>query len=243
MDFTEIVRDALTYVRQGVFENRGRWMRLILALILLAIPMNGYVMRIYRAETPAPEVDRWGRLFIDGLKLMIVGLIWALPILVIWIITYGSLMAAVFSGKTGSAFISGWTPNMGLVLLMYVVEIAVGILLPVASIRFARSNRFGEAFNFRAIIGHIGRIGWLSYILGLLIVAVLVAVPIMAIICIFVIIGIILAIISGFNLAVVLGIIAIAVIVILLISPLFTVFQARCWTRLYDSAEPLPAAE
>jgi hypothetical protein len=241
MDFTEIVRDALTYVKQGVFENRGRWMRLILALILLAIPMNGYVMRIYRGETPAPEVDRWGRLFIDGLKLMIVGLIWSIPILVIWVFTYGALVAAVFSGNTHS--LSAWTPNMGLVLLMYVAEIAVGILLPVASIRFARSNSFTEAFNFSAIIGHIGRIGWISYILGLLIVAVLVAVPVMALICIFVLLGIILAVISGFNLAVVLGIIAIAIIVILLISPLFAIFQARYWTRIYDSAIPAPVVE
>jgi hypothetical protein len=241
MDFTEIVRDALTYVKQGVFENRGRWMRLILALILLAIPMNGYVMRIYRGETPAPEVDRWGRLFIDGLKLMIVGLIWSIPILVIWVFTYGALVAAVFSGNTHS--LSAWTPNMGLVLLMYVAEIAVGILLPVASIRFARSNSFTEAFNFSAIIGHISRIGWISYILGLLIVAVLVAVPVMALICIFVLLGIILAVISGFNLAVVLGIIAIAIIVILLISPLFAIFQARYWTRIYDSAIPAPVVE
>jgi hypothetical protein len=241
MDYTDIVRDALTYVRQGVLENRGRWLRLILALILLAIPMNGYVMRIYRGETPAPEVERWGRLFVDGLKLMIVGLIWSIPILVIWIVTYGALVAAVISGNTHS--LSGWTPNIGLVLLMYVAEIAVGLLLPIASIRFARSDRFGEAFNFRAIIDHIGRIGWISYIIGLLIVAVLVAVPIVALVCIFILLGIILAAITGFNLAVVLGIIAIAVIVMLLISPLFTVFQARYWTRMYDSAVPVPAAE
>jgi hypothetical protein len=238
MDYTDIVRDALAFVRQGVFENRGRWLRLILAIILLAIPMNGYIMRIYRGETPAPEVDRWGGLFIDGLKLMIVGIIWSIPILVIWIATYGALAAAILSGDTRPAMLSGWTPNIGLVLLMYLFEIAVGILLPVASIRFARSGRFSEAFNFRAILDHIGKIGWVSYILGLLIVAVLVAIPIMALVCIFVLLGIVVALISGFNLAFVLGVIAIAVIVILLISPLFTVFQARYWTRLYDSAAP-----
>jgi Protein of unknown function (DUF4013) len=243
MDFTEMVRDALTYVKQGVFENRGRWLRLILALILLAIPMNGYVMRIYRGETPAPEVDRWGRLFIDGLKLMIVGLIWSIPIIIIWVATYGAFMAAVISGNTHSPMIAGWSPNMGLVLLMYVAEIVVGLLLPVASIRFARSNRFAEAFNFRAILEHIGRIGWISYILGLVIVTVLVAVPVMALVCIFVLLGIILAILTGFNLTVVLSIIAIAIVVILLVSPLFAVFQARYWTRLYDSAAPAPVAE
>jgi len=236
MDYTDMVRDALAFMKQGIFENRGRWLRLILACILLAIPMNGYVMRIYRGETPAPEVDRWGRLCIDGLKLMIVGIIWSIPIIVIWIATYGALVAAVVSGN--ARMLSGWTPNTGLVLLMYLFEIAVGVLLPVASIRFARSGRFSEAFNFRAILDHIGKIGWLGYILGLIIVAVLVAVPIMALVCIFFLLGIIVALLSGFNMGVVLAIIAIAVIVILLISPLFTVFQARYWTRLYDGALP-----
>jgi Protein of unknown function (DUF4013) len=238
MDYTDIVRDALAYMKQGIFENRGRWLRLILALILLAIPMNGYVMRIYRGETPAPEVDRWGRLFIDGLKLMVVGIIWSIPIIVIWIATYGALVAAVLSGDSRTAMLSGWTPNMGLVLLMYLAEIAVGILLPVASIRFARSNSFTEAFNFKAILEHIGKIGWIGYILGLIIVAVLVAVPIMALVCIFVLLGITVALVSGFNPVVVLCIIAIAVLVFLLISPLFAVFQARYWTRLYDGAAP-----
>jgi hypothetical protein len=236
MDYTDIVRDALAYMKQGIFENKGRWLRLILALIILAIPMNGYVMRIYRGDNPAPDVDRWGRLFIDGLKLMIVGIIWSIPIIVIWIATYGTLVATVLSGN--ARMLSGWTPNMGLVLLMYLFEIAVGILLPVASIRFARSGRFSEAFNFRAILDHIGKIGWLGYILGLVIVAVLVAVPIMALVCIFVLLGIVAALLSGFNAMVVLGIIAIAVLVILFISPLFAVFQARYWTRLYDGAPP-----
>lgn len=243
MDYAEIVRDALAYMRAGVFENRSRWLRLILAVILLGLPMNGYLMRIYRAETPAPEIDRWGRLFIDGLKLMIVGIIWSLPIIVVWIITYGAMVSAVFSGSTHSPAFTGWTPNPGLVILMYLVEIVVGIFLPVASIRFARSGRVMEAFNVRAITDHIRKIGWIGYIIGLLVVAVLVAIPLVALVCIVVLLGILVAILAGFNMAVVLGIIAIAVIVILLISPLFSVFQARYWTRLYDSADPVPVAE
>jgi Protein of unknown function (DUF4013) len=239
MDYTEIVRDALSFTKQGAFENQGRWLRLILATILLGIPLNGYVMRIYRGEAPAPEVDRWGRLFIDGLKLMIIGLIWSIPIIIIWIAAYGALVTALLSGDTG--ILSSWTPNTALVLFMYLVEIVVGIFLPVAMIRFARSDRLTESFRFSAIADHIGRIGWIGYIIGLLIVAVLVGVPAMAIVCIFILLGIVAALFSGFSPAVILGIIALAVLVILIISPLFSVFQARYLSRLYDSAAPLPA--
>ena len=212
MDYMEIVRDALTYTRQGVFERGSRWVHLILAVILLSIPMNGYIMRIYRGETPAPEVDRWGRLCIDGIKLMIVGLIWSIPVIILWAVTYGSIIGAVLSGNLRS--------------------------LASTSIRFARTNLFAEAFNFRTIVDHIGRIGWLGYILGLIIVAIIVAVPIMAVVCIFVLLGIMAGLITGSSLAAILGTIIVAVLVIVIISPVFVVFQARYWTRLYDSAAP-----
>jgi hypothetical protein len=149
MDFGMALDDAFAYTKQGVFENANKWLKLILAILCLGIPMNGYVMRIYRGEHPAPEVDNWGTLLVDGLELMIVGLIYAIPIFIIWVITYGGIFLTALSGSPdhlGSAFVSGWTPHIGLVFLMYLVEIIVGLIVPIASIRFARTNSFSEAF-------------------------------------------------------------------------------------------------
>jgi hypothetical protein len=84
--------------------------------------MNGYVMRIYRNAQPAPEVDNWGSLFVDSLKLMIIGRGYAIPIFILYAIICGSIILAVLSGSTGnrdSAMIAGWAPNIGLVLLMF----------------------------------------------------------------------------------------------------------------------------
>jgi hypothetical protein len=212
---------------------------LILAIILLAIPMNGYVMRIYRGEKSAPEVDRWGRLFIDGLKLMVVAFIYSIPIGVIWLVTCGAMMAAIFSGHASAATMSGWTPNLGLMMLMYVIEFAVALVLPVASIRFARSNSFSEAFRFRAIVDQIRKIGWINYVIGIFVVAILIAVPVMILVFVFVILGIFLAVLTNFRLVAILGLIAVAVLLFLILAPLFMVFQAHYWTRLYDSAVPV----
>jgi|WetSurMetagenome_2_1015567.scaffolds.fasta_scaffold08769_3 hypothetical protein len=235
-----MLRDAFAFTRQGVFENRGRWARLILALILLGIPLNGYAMRIYRGATTAPDVDQWGRLFIDGLKLIIVGCIYAIPIMIIWVATYGSMMAAIFAND--SAMLKTWTPNMALMALMYIFEFAIAVIMPVASIRFARTNRFSEAFNFRAIVDYIGKIGWINYIVGILVVAVIVAIPVMVLVFIFIGLGILAAALAGFSLTLLLAIIALAILVILLVSPLLTVFQARYWTLLYDGGAA-PAGE
>lgn len=178
MDFGNMLCDAFTYTREGVLGSLNRWMKLILAVICLGIPFNGYIMRVYRGAEPAPEVDQWGTLFVDGLKLLVVGIIYAIPLLILWVLLYGPLFLAMASGTLKESSVASWEPNFILMIVFYIVEIAISILMPVAAIRFARTGIFGEAFNFRAIIGTIGKIGWLQYIVALVLVSIVVAIPI-----------------------------------------------------------------
>jgi hypothetical protein len=238
MEFGAILDDAFSYTKEGIFSNMNRWFSLILAIICLGIPMNGYVMRIYRGAAPAPDVDQWGSLFIDGLKLMIVGLIYAIPMIIIWAFIYGGMILAAVQGQMNSAAIGEWSPNMGLLLLLYAVEIVMGIVLPIASIRFARTGRFSEAFNFNAILKTIGKIGWITYILALIIVTLVIGIPIFILIIGFILVmGAAIFLLGGGNIAL-LGAIALLILVVLILSPLFGVFQARYLTRVYDSAAP-----
>jgi hypothetical protein len=162
MDYGNLLDDAVTYTKEGIFGRADRWMKLILAIICLGIPMNGYVMRIYRGATPAPEVDQWGTLFLDGIKLMIVGFVYAIPMMIVWAIIYGGLMLTIMQGNIST--MENWSPNLGLLLGLYAIEIIIGIILPVASIRFARTGSFSEAFNFSAILDTIKKIGWIHYL-------------------------------------------------------------------------------
>ncbi|MCX6683962.1 MAG: DUF4013 domain-containing protein [Methanoregula sp.] len=241
MDFGTILDDALAYTKQGVFENTNRWLKLIIAILCHGIPTNGYVMRIYRGEHPAPEVDNWGTLFVDGLKLMIVGLIYTIPVFLIWTIAYGSLFLALLSGSAdhmNSAMMPGWTPNIGLVLLMYLIEIVLGLIVPVALIRFARTNSFSEAFNVGVILYYIGKIGWINYIIALILVALVIGIPIAILVLGFILLGGITMFMFKVSTIAILGFICAFVLIILILSPLFTVFQTRYMTRVYDSAVP-----
>lgn len=241
MDFGMILDDAFAYTKQGIFENTDRWLKLIIAILCLGIPLNGYVMRIYRSAHPAPEVDNWGSLFIDGLKLMIVGLGYAIPVFILYALIYGDIFIAALSGTTGhmdSTRVSGWAPNIGLVLLMFLVEIAVWLIVPVASIRFARTNSFSEAFNFSAIIEYIRKIGWINYILALFLIALIIGIPIAILVFGFILLGGMILFIFKVGTIAILGFILALVMIILTLAPLFTVFQARYMTRIYDSAEP-----
>jgi hypothetical protein len=246
MDFENMLGDAFTFTKEGVLGNTNRWLKLILAIICLGLPFNGYIMRVYRGATPALEVDQWGTLFIDGLKLLAVGIVYALPILIIWIFIFGTMLFAGFSDTPAETAIAATGMNLLLMMLMYVAEIAVAFILPVASIRFARTGTFAEAFNFSAIFETIGKIGWLNYIIALVLVSLVVGIPVFLLIfgLIFgfmIIGGVSLFMLKEAGVFVFLGLLLLMVLLILVLAPLFGVFQARYMTRVYDSAAPAGA--
>ncbi len=239
MDFTELLGDAFAYAKEGVWGNVNRWLKLVLAILCLGLPFNGYIMRVYRGAKPAPEVDQWGTLFVDGLKLLAVGIVYAIPLIILWAFIYGPFFLGLLSGSMNEGALETWEPNFVLMLVFYIVEFAVVIIMPVASIRFARTGEFGEAFNFSGIFGTIGSIGWISYLVALILVSIVVSIPIMIIIFGFIILGgVSLFLFKEAGFLVFVGLLALVVLAILILSPLFGVFQARYMTRLYDSAVP-----
>lgn len=238
MDFKDMLGDAFSYAKEGIFENINQWLRLILAIICLGIPFNGYIMRVYRGTKPAPEVDQWGTLFIDGLKLLVVGIIYAIPMMILWVLIYGPMLFTLFSGTINENAMADFEPNLLLMLLFYMVEFAMVLIIPVASIRFARTGSFGEAFNFSAIFETIGKIGWINYIVALILVSIIVSIPIFVLILGFIIIGgISLFLLKEAGVLVFLGMLGLMILLILILSPLFGVFQARYMTRVYENAD------
>lgn len=234
MDYSHLLNDAFHYTKEGIFGRADRWMKLVLAIICLGIPLNGYVMRIYRGADPAPEVEEWGTLFVDGLKLIVVGIIYAIPVMIIWAFVYGSMMLILMQGNT--AALENWSPNVVLMGLMYVLDIIIGIIMPVAAIRFARTASFPEAFNIGAILETIKKIGWINYLIALVLIAVVIAVPVCIIVFGMILVGGISMFMLGGNTVTLLGFIVAALLIILTLAPLLTVFQARYMTRVYDSA-------
>ena len=86
MDYGSMVGESFEYAKDAVVGKWNKWLMLVIATILLGIPLAGYVMRVLRGEKPAPEVDDWGTLFVDGIKYIIVALIYAIPIIIVWVI-------------------------------------------------------------------------------------------------------------------------------------------------------------
>jgi hypothetical protein len=239
MDFTEILGDAFSYTKEGVVNNLNRWLKLILAILCLGLPYNGYVMRVYRGASPAPEVNQWGTLFTDGLKMLAVGIVYAIPLLILWVLIYGTLFLGIISGSTDGNAMASFAPNLFLMMLFYLLEFAVAVILPIAYIRFARTGTVGEAFNFSGIFGTIGRIGWLNYIIAIVLVSVIIGIPVFVLVFGFILVGgASLYMLKDAGIFIFLALLAVMLLLILVIAPLFGVFQARYMTRVYDSAAP-----
>ena len=216
MDFGNMLGDSFAYAKDAVVGKWMQWLLLVIATIILCIPLLGYSLKVLRGEKPAPEVTDWGTLFIDGIKYMIVSLIYAIPTLIIFFVTIGAGVVAM-AGQDPAELMGA----IGGMLFGFIVVAIVGILTMIFAtigiIRFARTGSMGEAFNFKEISATIGKIGWGPYIIALIVMIVVV-----------IVIEIILSII---------GMIPIIGMIInfVFIAPVM-IFQSRYLCQVYDSA-------
>jgi hypothetical protein len=218
LDIGKAVGDSFEYAQEGLVGKWTKWFLLFVSCIIFPLFL-GYMMRIYRGATPSPEPDDWGTMFIDGIRLLIVGIIYALPVIILEIFIIGSAGLALLMGAPRQSLHPGAV--LGLigavivgVLVLLVVGLIIGLIATIAFVRFARTSSFGEAFNFGAILATIGRIGWITYIFALFVIVLIIG--IIKVICLVIpIIGIVL---------------------LLILVPLLGMFFARYITLLYDSA-------
>ncbi|MFN3384184.1 MAG: DUF4013 domain-containing protein [Archaeoglobaceae archaeon] len=206
MGYSRMFEDSFEYVKEALWGKWVKWLLLIVCVIIFPL-FFGYVMEILRGKKPAPELENWGRLFIDGLKFFVVMIIYSIPIFAILGIFVGVTFllnpSTILSGIILAAF------------LAFIVAFLVLIIASIALVRLSRLERFKEAFNFKAILEQIRRIGWLNYVFGLLLV--------------YVVLGVINFIVNQIPF--------VGRILNFVLNPAYGIFFARYITLLYDSGE------
>ena len=174
MDIGKALNDSLEYAKDAVWGKWVRWILLLVSSIIFPLIM-GYLLEILRGKKPAPELENWGKLFIDGLKFLVIGLIYAIPTVIVGIVFVGAAVLSYFSaaimGSHTGLLAAGGFFVIG-VILMILVTFIIGLIEVAGIVRFARMGSMGEAFNFNAIFTQIGKIGWGSYILSLIVLAI-----------------------------------------------------------------------
>ncbi len=229
MDYGSIIGDSFEYAKEAFWGKWTRWLLLIISTIIFPL-IYGYMMEVYRGKKPAPEPEHWWTLFVDGLKLLIAGIIYAIPTLIVFFLTIGlailSLMPfflsygsdippAVFPPELAGA-IAGILIGA---ILTVIVAFLTALFAVLGMVRLARTGRFGEAFNFHEIHMTIRRIGWGSYIIALIIVWLL---------------GAIFGVIINFLMLIPF----IGWLIMFILLPVWVVFEARFITQVYEAGAP-----
>ncbi len=231
MEYGTVISRAFEYTKDALI---GKWMHwiilavlsLVQSLTLSLIPLlTGYSVRVLSGKAPAPEVDDWVRLFVDGWKLNIITLIYLIPAILVFLIFGGIGVIGVLAGEAvggdpatiGAAVLS----VLGGILIAGIIAIIMAFIALFAIMRFARTDSFGEAFNFSAILNHIGKLGWGTWIIAVIILLVI-------------------AIIYGFIVGLLANIPFIGWLIILFLNVAFIIFYARYFALVYEET-PAPA--
>jgi hypothetical protein len=191
---------------------------------ILSFFISGYTVRIYRGIKPAPDFTGWTDLFVDGVKLAVVWILWFLPIILV--LAAGIAIAVTtFLSTQATSVEPNWILLVSLLMLLLIVECILIIIVilfgTLGAVRFARTGSIREGINYSAILTTIRTLGWLSYILLLIG---------------FVIASVIYIVITG-----ILSFIPfIGWVLTLIVNPVFMIFSARYFTLVYDQGEPQP---
>jgi hypothetical protein len=155
MDFKNAIKRPFTDIK-----------KLIIGIILYALPIlniisSGYLLEILK--TPYKKLPEWkgfGQLFINGLIILIVEIIYFIPLIILGIIglaLIGTERLTSFivdnqfvlnSDQALALLISLWP----LVLISILVLIFLAYLIPSAIISYSRNYKFKDAFKFKEII-------------------------------------------------------------------------------------------
>jgi hypothetical protein len=132
----------------------------ILIGLALFLPLAGYMLQVLQnvrdgQPVPLPEWSDFGGLFSKGLMVFVVGLVYAIPVLLFACASIGlgivTSLPEVNSDLAGALGIA----SICLSCLQILFGLALAILLPGAFIFYAENEQFGDAFKFGEIFNFI----------------------------------------------------------------------------------------
>lgn len=103
---------------------------------------------------PLPEWENWGELWIEGVKMFVVSLVYSLPVIILRLVLSvpGAILAN--SSNDGLAATGGFL-NLAGSCLGFILQLAIAVVLPAALARFAVSGSIGDGLKFAAVFATV----------------------------------------------------------------------------------------
>jgi hypothetical protein len=167
MDIGEIVGDAVKYPSQN-------WKNIIILGIIMIIPIvnfigSGYLLRALKSTlagmSEIPDFDDVGELFIDGLKLLVISIVYGIiPFIVIMMGIWGSIASLQVTGVTSPLAVFGLIGGVAIIGVILWILFALFQTMAIANMALYDSD-LGAAFRFNEILDLIKTIGYVDYII------------------------------------------------------------------------------
>ena len=128
---------------------------LIIPAILAALLLSGYSLeitrRVIRGDAEVlPAWDDWGQLLIDGLQVVIIGIVYALPIIIVSFCVGAPLQWMAEGSEGASAFF-----GLALGCFNFFWAVVMSLTLPAAIGKFAAEGELASAFHFGDVIAMV----------------------------------------------------------------------------------------
>ncbi len=217
MDLGDVFQNAFDYAKM-MAKDAGRWIVLIIlgVIPIVNLVVFGYGARVVK-ETPGssspPALERYMDLWVKGLMVVIVYVIYALIPLILLGLGIGSLVAGIV------VFPLALVGAVVFIVAGIVLAFLVAIISSMGIVHMIKNDQFGKAFAFKEITEIIRKIGWGRYLLWLVAVFV---------------IGLIFGALGNIP--------YIGWLITVILIPPYTVFIARSAGLIYEGELPSPKA-
>lgn len=164
--------ESINYTKL-LFSDLGK---LLILAILDVIPIVNFIVVGYLANVikqpkdsnELPPLENYFDLFVGGLKVIFASIIFMIIPLVL-VIPFTFLAVLSFISLPFLPTVTGFL-SIVLFLIGIVLAFFLSILLAMALVNMVKHDEFGKAFAFGEIMEKIGKIGWGTYILWLIVI-------------------------------------------------------------------------
>ncbi|MBN1156672.1 DUF4013 domain-containing protein [Candidatus Woesearchaeota archaeon] len=118
--------------------------------------LSGYLLECARSsakkDLKLPQWTNWGELFVHGLVVAAISLIYMIPVIVLLLIFGVRALMTLVSFARGGNFLSNLGGLGGTLILMTVLAIVIGYVLMSAILSYSENFVFSDAFDFSKVL-------------------------------------------------------------------------------------------
>jgi hypothetical protein len=188
-------------------------------LVIIPLPL-GYLFRVlktsFEGSNNLPDFDRWMSMYTDGIRVVLVSIIYAVPIIVMMLLFNPDTILSLSLSSFSVVILWGLITGSVIQLMVFIIISLIG-LVALANLALYQGE-ISAAFRFREIIKRIAMIGWKNYLITYVLIWA---------------IALIIMLLSSLTFTSVIGII----IIPLIIAPYFIILSTRLLALVFASSE------